>query len=60
MWPDGPLDERLRTLAPDVSVDPRRNPPPDVRARLRPFRLLTETDDDAFTKLFESVVHANR
>lgn len=62
MWPDsdGSLRDRLRTVAPDAVSDPRRNPARDVRARLHPFRLLTEADDDAFTSLFESVVHASR
>ena len=60
MWPVGPIEERLRSLAPEVLADARRNPPVDVRARLRPFRLLTQTDDDAFTLLFQSVVHASR
>src|SRR4051794_1583048 len=60
LWPQGPLDERLRTVAPDAVADPRRNPPPEVRARLRSFRFLTEADDDAFTAVFERVVHANR
>ena len=60
LWPQGPLDERLRTEAPDAVADPRRNPPPEVRARLRAFRFLSEADDRTFTALFESVVHANR
>ena len=60
LWPPGPLDQRLRTVAPDAVADPRRNPPPEVRTRLRTFRFLSETDDRAFTALFESVVHANR
>ena len=60
MWPTGPLDDRLRTAAPDAFADVRRNPPPDVRARLRPFRLLTQADDDVYTSLFQSVIHANR
>jgi hypothetical protein len=60
LWPDGPLDDRLRTLAPSVVADPRRNPPADVRTRLRTFRFLSEADDSAFTALFDSVVHASR
>ena len=60
LWPEGPLDDRLRTLAPTVVADSRRNPPADMRARLRSFRILSEPDERAFTALFESVVHANR
>ena len=60
LWPAGPVDDRLRTLAPDVVSDPRRNPPPDVRVRLRPFRFLSAASEQAFASLFDGLVHANR
>ena len=60
LWPAGPIDEVIRTTAPDVFADPRRNPPPDQRARLRRFRFLDDGEDRAFTDLFESVIHAAR
>jgi hypothetical protein len=39
-------------------ADPRRNPPPDVRARLHRFRILNESEERGFTALFNSVIHA--
>jgi spermidine/putrescine transport system substrate-binding protein len=61
MWPESAMiDDILRRDAPDVVADPRRNPPPDIRARLRPFRLLGEADERAFNALFDGVIHAAR
>jgi spermidine/putrescine transport system substrate-binding protein len=60
LWPAGPVDDRLRRNAREIYADARRNPPPDVRARLRPFRFLDESEDQAFTALFDGVVHAVR
>jgi hypothetical protein len=42
----------------EVLADPRRNPPPDVRTRLRSFRTLDDRDEAAFAALFDSVIHA--
>ena len=58
LWPSGPLDAQLRAIAPDVFNDPRRNPAPDVRARLHSFRLLSDDEDRAFAALFDGVIHA--
>lgn len=63
LWPPGPDDDIMRRDAVQqdggaVVADPRRNPPADVRARLRPFRLLGEADAQAVQQSFDRVVHA--
>lgn len=60
LWPAGPVDDLLRTNAPAVYGDPLRNPPPDVRARLRPFRYLDAADDRAVTAAFATVLESAR
>jgi spermidine/putrescine transport system substrate-binding protein len=63
MWPlesSGQIEEVLAVDAPMVLADPRRNPPPDVRARLHRFRFLDEAhgEEREFAALFNSVIHA--
>jgi spermidine/putrescine transport system substrate-binding protein len=58
VWPAGQIDEVLRVEAPMVLLDPRRNPPADVRARLRSFRPLDDDEERAFSALFDRVIHA--
>ena len=60
VWPRGPVDAQLAARAPEVVADPRRNPPDDIRARLRTFRFLDDGDDRAFAALFDGVIHATR
>lgn len=58
MWPPGPVDAIMQRDAPNVVADPRRNPPPDVRARLHRFRLLDPAEEAALATSFDRVVHA--
>lgn len=58
MWDPGRLDEVLEREAPDVVRDARRNPPADVRARLRTFRSLDDEGESALAAQFDRVVHA--
>ena len=68
MWPRGAsgdgaesqVESRLRTLAPDVVADARRNPPADVRRRLRTFRFLDDHEQETFKDLFAGVLRPTR
>ena len=68
MWPRGgsgdgaesQVESRLRTLAPDVVADARRNPPADVRRRLRTFRFLDDHEQETFKDLFAGVLRPTR
>ncbi len=60
MWTIDGVTERLATAAPAILSDARRDPPADVRARLRPFRILDEEDDARLRDAFAEVVAADR
>jgi len=55
LWDAEAITEQLRRSAPSVVDDPLRNPPADVRARLRPFRILDREGDQRLAELFAVV-----
>jgi spermidine/putrescine transport system substrate-binding protein len=60
MWTIDGVTARLDAIAPAVVADPRRNPPLDVRARLRSFRILDDDEDARLRDLFATAVTPGR
>jgi spermidine/putrescine transport system substrate-binding protein len=60
MWTVDGVTARMQRNAPDVVSDPRRNPSADVRARLKPFRILDDGEDAQLRDAFAGVVTVDR
>jgi spermidine/putrescine transport system substrate-binding protein len=50
--------EELAKIAPDLAKSPLVNPPDDLRARLRVFKSLSDTEDTEFNRLFQDAIGA--
>jgi hypothetical protein len=60
LWDDTQVTTRLQHEAPEVVADPLRNPPPDVRARLRGFRLLDDGEEAELANAFSDAIGTAR
>ena len=50
--------EELAKIAPELAKSPLVNPPDDLRARLRVFKSLSDTEDTEFNRLFQDAIGA--
>jgi spermidine/putrescine transport system substrate-binding protein len=50
--------DALAKIKPELAKSPLLNPPPELRAKLHMFRILSDADDKAFNQLFQDAIGA--